>query len=605
VRIKLLFIVAVSLIVLQGSASALLYDDKPYFTAYIAQNNHIDLGKETSLVVVIQNTAKLWRQIYDSADEFRLLTQNPDYLKMLTTAVNVSVKFESEELKIKTPEVFFAALPAFQPVQIPLVVDASGVDAGEYNITMKIRYDVVDDVSFSSKGSITPVPSQEIYSYTYNSTLRIWMPTPFQQIQTYQQSYYLEYFKFEFKEKTQEINLKVVVEKPDVVLNVTDVRSDLIAGGKGRLTLTVKNEGKRDAENLFVVLSVPSGFVPQGIQKVDTESINKALNSIINQNPQLSMLGIQNIEVSLPSQLQTVLSQSSVYVGTLKANQSINITFAVDVNAENGGYYPFQISGVYTADGDVKQTSPASFGVDVRDRPEITVKEVDSTVFAGSKGDVTVKLSSDVELRSVRGKLEVELPLSIIAGQFYAGDGNEFEMKFKVKAGDDAENTVYPGRLTVTYDLNGKEVSEEFDIGISVGEKIRFQIDGKGTIPAGGERVVTVKIKNAGGYEIRDATARITVVDPFSTTDDSSFIGDLKPGEEKEISFRIKADKDATPKNYALNLEVKYRDANGEWVISEPVKLPIQITERQQAIPGFEAIIGIIGIIGAIIWLRR
>ncbi len=604
-RIKLLFIVAVSLIVLQGSASALLYDDKPYFTAYIAQNNHIDLGKETSLVVVIQNTAKLWRQIYDSADEFRLLTQNPDYLKMLTTAVNVSVKFESEELKIKTPEVFFAALPAFQPVQIPLVVDASGVDAGEYNITMKIRYDVVDDVSFSSKGSITPVPSQEIYSYTYNSTLRIWMPTPFQQIQTYQQSYYLEYFKFEFKEKTQEINLKVVVEKPDVVLNVTDVRSDLIAGGKGRLTLTVKNEGKRDAENLFVVLSVPSGFVPQGIQKVDTESINKALNSIINQNPQLSMLGIQNIEVSLPSQLQTVLSQSSVYVGTLKANQSINITFAVDVNAENGGYYPFQISGVYTADGDVKQTSPASFGVDVRDRPEITVKEVDSTVFAGSKGDVTVKLSSDVELRSVRGKLEVELPLSIIAGQFYAGDGNEFEMKFKVKAGDDAENTVYPGRLTVTYDLNGKEVSEEFDIGISVGEKIRFQIDGKGTIPAGGERVVTVKIKNAGGYEIRDATARITVVDPFSTTDDSSFIGDLKPGEEKEISFRIKADKDATPKNYALNLEVKYRDANGEWVISEPVKLPIQITERQQAIPGFEAIIGIIGIIGAIIWLRR
>ncbi len=604
-RAKLLFMVTLFLIALQGHASALLYEDKPYFTAYVAQNNHIDAGKEANLVVVMQNSAKLWKQSYNSAEEFRLLTQNPDYLKMLTTAVNVSVKFESNELKIKTPEMFFAALPAFQPVQIPLVVDASGVKAGEYNISMKMRYEVVDDVSFSSQGAITPVPSQEIYSYTYNSTLRIWMPTPFQQIQTYQQSYYLEYFKFKFKEKTQEIKLKVVVEKPDVVLNVTDVKSDLIAKGKGKLTLKVRNEGKRDAENLFIVLSVPSGFVPQGIQKVDTESINKALSSIISQNPQLSMLGIQNVEVSLPAQLQTILSQSSVYVGTLRANESINITFVIDVNAEEGGYYPFQIIGVYNADGDVKQTSPASFGVDVKDKPKIAVNEVESTVFAGSKGDVIVKLTSSMELKSVKAKLEAEPPLSIIAGQFYAGDGKEFEIKFKVKAGDNAENTVYPGKLTITYDLNGKEVSEEFDIGISVGEKIKFQIDGKGVIPAGDEKVVTVKIKNAGGYEIRDAMARITVVDPFSTTDDSSFIGDLKPGEEKEISFRIKADKDATPKNYALNLEVKYRDANGEWVISDPVKLPIQITERQQAIPGFEAIIGTIAIIGALIWLRR
>ena len=604
-RIKFLLIMLVILIALQGTVSAIQYKDEPYFTAYIAQSNHIQVGKEANLMVILQNNAKLWKIIYDSQDEFNLFSQNPDYLKMLTTAMNVSVKFESNGLRIKTPEMFFSAIPSFQPIQIPVVVDTDGVKAGEYGLTVRLSYEVLDNVFFTSSASVNPIPAREIYNYTYNASLNKWIPNPYQQIQEYKTNYYLEYIKFSFKSKTQEIKLKIIVDKPDVLLNVTDVKSDLVAGGKGKITLTVKNEGKRDAENLFLVLSVPSGFVPQGIQRFDAESINKAINSILSQNPQLSMLGIKGIEINLPSQLQTILSQGSVYIGTLKANETINVTFVVDVNAEEGGYYPFQISGIYTADGDVKQTSPASFGVSVKDKPEIEVEEVKSNVFAGSKGDVLVKLVSDSEIKSVKGKLETDPPLSVIAGQFYAGDGKSFEMRFKVKAGDDAENIVYPAKLTVTYDLNGREVSKKFDVGIKVGEKIRFEIDGEGSIPAGSERIVSVKIKNTGGYEIRDATARITVVDPFSTTDDSSFIGNLKPREEKGISFRIKVDKDATPKEYALNLEVKYRDINGEWVISEPVKLPIVVTERQQIIPGFESLIGIVSLIAALIWLRR
>ena len=484
-----------------------------------------------------------------------------------------------------------------------MVVDAAGVEAGEYEINMSVRYEVVDDISFSSEYSVVPFPSKDVYYY--NLTSNPFYPVSRERVLTNKTVYYLDYIKIEYKTREQMIELKVVVEKPDVILNVTAVESDLIAGGKGKITVTIRNEGKRDAENLFAVLSVPSGFVPQGIQQFDAESINKALSSILSQNPQLSMLGIQDIQVTIPSELQTILSQSSVYIGSLKANETINVTFAVDVSIDEGGFYPFQISGVYTVDGEVKQTSPASFGVRVKDKPAIRVEKVESNVFAGSKGDVIVKLVSDSGLKSVKGKIETDPPLNVIAGQFYAGDGESFEMRFKVKAGDDAENVVYPAKLTVTYDLSGKETSETFDIGIRVGEKIRFEIDGIGEIPAGDERVISVKIRNTGGYEVRDATARITVVDPFSTTDDSSFIGTLKPGEEKEISFRMKADSDATPKSYALNLEVKYRDINGEWVISDPVKLPVRITESQKTIPGFELLAGVIAIIAGLLWLRR
>jgi hypothetical protein len=104
-------------------------------------------------------------------------------------------------------------------------------------------------------------------------------------------------------------------------------------------------------------------------------------------------------------------------------------------------------------------------------------------------------------------------------------------------------------------------------------------------LEAGSERLVSVKVRNAGNFEVRDATARITVVDPFSTTDDTAYIGTLKPGEAKNVTFKLKVDSDATPKLYALNLEVKYRDVSGEWVISEPVKMPIEVREKKSKIP--------------------
>ncbi|WP_457591145.1 hypothetical protein, partial [Geoglobus sp.] len=66
-----------------GVSSALSYEDKPYFTAYIAQSNHIEVGKENTVMVVLQNNARLWKQSYDSMEEYNIISKNPE---MLTTA---------------------------------------------------------------------------------------------------------------------------------------------------------------------------------------------------------------------------------------------------------------------------------------------------------------------------------------------------------------------------------------------------------------------------------------------------------------------------------------------------------------------------------------
>ncbi|NOY12003.1 MAG: hypothetical protein GXO67_08005 [Archaeoglobi archaeon] len=597
-RRVLMLIIAMCLLI--GTSSALSYKDKPYFTAYIAQSNHIDAGKESTVMVVLQNSARLWKQSYDSMEEYNLISKNPE---MLTTAYNVSVRFESNGLKVKTPEMFFPAVPAFQPLQIPVVLDARNVKPGEYVLTLNISYEAVDDVSIESKTSITPFPAQEIYYY--NLSVSPTFPVSKEKVLENMTQYYMEYLKFTYTEEEQRIDLKVVVERPDVLLNVTNVSSDLIAGGKGRITLTVKNDGQSVAENLFLILTAPSGFSVEGVQQVDVEEYTKALQNLASQNPQLSMLGLDSLKLNLPPQLQAILSQGSVYIGELEPGQSVNVSFTVDVSADEGGYYPFQIQGIYSLNGEVKQTPSRAFGVPVKDKPEILVENVNSSVHAGSKGDVEVSIKANQVLHSLRAKLEVKPPLTALAEEYFAGDVDKAVLKFKVKASGDAEDTVYPAKLTIYYDINGKEVEESFDVGVKVGKKTRFEIIGKGEIPAGEERIVTVKIKNLGDVAIRDATARITVVDPFSTTDDSSYIGELGPGEEKEVSFKIKADKDATPKSYALNLEVKYRDFNGEWVISDPVKLPIDVTESRKVIPSAGIVLAAVSILLAAYWMRR
>ncbi len=587
---KVMLMLALILAIVSPVA-ALDYEDKPYFVAYISGSNYIDAGKDNTVVIVLQNNARLWKQIYDSYEEYQFFSENPE---MLITAYNVTVSFESDTLKIKTPEMKFSALPPFKPLQIPVVVDTRGVKYGEHYITVKIKYEVVDELILDmTTPEVKFLPYQE--STTINSSGAVTKTI----VNESQVITYPEYQKLKFEEKTQEIKLKVVVERPEVSLKVVNVTSDITAGGKGKIVLTITNDGYAKAENLFVTLTTPPGFVVSGLKEVDVKKYTSALQKLLGSQ----FIPISVPEIELPPELQTILTKSAVFVGDLAPGQNVTITFSVEANTDEGGVYPFQIRGIYTSDDEVKQTNAVTFGVEVRDKPKIVVEKVISNVYAGSKGDVVIKIKSDRPLKSLKAKLEVKPPLTALSEEYFAGDVSEAELKFKVKASTDAENTVYPAKLTLFYDLGGKEASDSVDVGIEVKEKVRFEVIGKGVLEAGKEGYVTVKVKNLGAYEIREATARITVVDPFSTTDDTSYIGDLKPGEAKNVTFKLKVDGDATPKTYALNLEVKYKDLNDEWVISEPVKLPIEV-KASKRIPGFELSLALLSMF-VLLWRRK
>jgi len=105
---------------------------------------------------------------------------------------------------------------------------------------------------------------------------------------------------------------------------------------------------------------------------------------------------------------------------------------------------------------------------------------------------------------------------------------------------------------------------------------------------------------------VRDAVARLSIFKPFSSTDDQAFIGNLDPGNETTVLFRMDVDSDATAKDYGISSEIKYTDVNGDTVISESMKIPVKVepAARSLLLPAALALIILIAV-GGYIYKKR
>jgi len=166
----------------------------------------------------------------------------------------------------------------------------------------------------------------------------------------------------------------------------------------------------------------------------------------------------------------------------------------------------------------------------------------------------------------------------------YIGDfpsGNTVDCRYKVSVSDDAERQTYPIDVVVVYQNNeGDFITSRNDtVGIPVGGKVDFSvISPSGEMNPGNKKVITVEYRNTGDTVIYSAQARISAVDPFTSNDDTAYIGDLKPGESGAVSFIISVDRTATLKEYGLDSEIRYRDALDNTYISDPMKVRINVT---------------------------
>ncbi|WP_445475662.1 COG1361 S-layer family protein [Methanococcoides methylutens] len=121
------------------------------------------------------------------------------------------------------------------------------------------------------------------------------------------------------------------------------------------------------------------------------------------------------------------------------------------------------------------------------------------------------------------------------------------------------------------------------------------------------EGLLYITYKNVGNEVAEDAVARITVSEPFSTTDDEAFLGTLGPGDSYKAQYSIEVDSDALPKSYGIDTEVEYKDIHGNTRISDSMKVSTTVEEKGKSLLPFRYLLAIIvaGIAGVYFYVRR
>ncbi|MGC9514172.1 COG1361 S-layer family protein [Methanocrinis sp.] len=234
-------------------------------------------------------------------------------------------------------------------------------------------------------------------------------------------------------------------------------------------------------------------------------------------------------------------------------------------------------------------------------------------------------------LLSSSGLIEVKSGDQLIEA-LRSGEKSRDPMKFSIKISSHAPAGEYPLQLRLSYDYqyNAEVDANELDskvglrgfqssfwyeranttitIPVFVKRESDFEIAEVEAELSAGEKdgIIEVTYKNIGEEEASDAIARLSVFKPFSSTDDQAYIGSLAPGEERRVKFKIDVDSDATAKPYSINSEIKYTDLLGETVISESMKIPVNVNpaDRSYTLPGVVALILVVAA-GAYIFRRR
>ncbi len=292
-------------------------------------------------------------------------------------------------------------------------------------------------------------------------------------------------------------------------------------------------------------------------------------------------------------------------VGDIKGAGTVKVTIAARIsnNATAGKYdlplhiqYKYLDQSVQEASDTmqflyktVNQTVPLMITI----KPQVKIEVLEATpetLNVGTEGYLYLRIRNSgsengkkATVKIIRNGASPVIPTdnSVFVGDFPSG--GIITCRYKVAISSNAERQTYPVDVEVTYE-NGEGAiitSAPSTIGIPVGGKTGFVVVSvPAQVTAGTRAVIAVDYRNAGDTTVYNAQARISAVDPFMSSDNTAYLSDLKPGESATARFDISVNSAAMQKEYALDSEVRYRDALGNSQISDTVKVNVQVGAR-------------------------
>ena len=310
--------------------------------------------------------------------------------------------------------------------------------------------------------------------------------------------------------------------------------------------------------------------------------------------------------------------------GAISSPGTINLKFNAKIfsNATIGEYQlPLTLQYKYlkVENQEVSDTLHLQYN-DVTDTIPLTIKIKPAVMIAvleavpedlnvGTEGylNVTIKNTGSVYGKKATVKIirNGNSPVIPTDSSVFIGDfppNGTVSCRYKVAVSSQAEQQTYPIDVAVTYmNPEGDTVTSAYDtVGVPVGGKIGFAI----TSPAPGlypqeTTVIVVEYQNTGSTTAYHAQARLNAVTPFSSTDNSAYLGDIRPGERATARYAMTVEPDALPKTYSLDTEVRYRDALDNSQISNTFKVPVQVLSPPASanLPQILPIVALIAII--------
>ena len=242
---------------------------------------------------------------------------------------------------------------------------------------------------------------------------------------------------------------------------------------------------------------------------------------------------------------------------------------------------------------DVTDTIP----ITIKIKPTVTIdvlEAVPENLNVGTEGylDLTIKNIGSVDGKKATVKITrngnspvIPTDSSVFVGDF--PQNSTISCRYKVAVSSDAEEQTYPIDVAVIYvNPEGDTVTSAYDtVGVPVGGRIRFNVIPPAPALYPGEtKVVVIEYQNTGTTTAHHAQARLNAVAPFTSADNSAYLGDIGPGGRATARYALTVDGDAALKTYNLDTEVRYRDAFDNSQISNTFKADVQVVARPASV---------------------
>jgi hypothetical protein len=308
-----------------------------------------------------------------------------------------------------------------------------------------------------------------------------------------------------------------------------------------------------------------------------------------------------------PGNAPVVVNTGPQNIGDLASQKTATVRIATKITSDaTEGEYTLPLSVQYTylaassqEAADILQSDYERLNVTlpltIRIKPSVKIlvlNAIPENLSVGTEGYLSLTIQNagfeDGKKATVRLIRNGNSPVIPTDSNVYIGDFSRnatVTCRYKVAISGDAENQTYPVDVAVSYEnRDGDTVTSASDtIGVPVAGKLTFAVTSDPVnVTPGSEQVITVRYQNTGTQVAHQVQARLSAVDPFTSADNNAYLGDMKPGDIATASYRISTDSAAAAQDYALDTEVRFRDALDNSQISDTFKVDVRVSPSSQ-----------------------